>query len=188
MNFVAGPSLLRFMWREPPVKNFRHLIVYLIALLNLSVLARKSATDQCSFLSSVRFLLWKESKADYQFLLLIDLDKSSCKQEFSIPGLPGRDFAKSRDFWDGISRKFRIYQKKFEISQDYLFSSKNWPISYILDYLVVDGRSMTNLYLFLLSLVRVIFPILWRAARASGCSVLLVMWWPQEELALHLST
>ena len=31
-------------------------------------------------------------------------------QEFSIPGFPGRDFAKSRDpgiFWDGISLKFQ---------------------------------------------------------------------------------
>ena len=50
------------------------------------------------------------------------------EQEFSIPGFPGRDFAKSRDpgiFWDGISLKFYpgILPKKYGISRDFLLSS-----------------------------------------------------------------
>ena len=55
-------------------------------------------------------------------------------QEFSIPGFPGRDFAKSRDpgiFRDGISLKF--YQKKYRISRDFLLSSQIWSNSYILE-------------------------------------------------------
>ena len=55
-------------------------------------------------------------------------------QEFSFPGFPGRDFAKSRDpgiFRDGISLKF--YQKKYGFSHDFLLSSQIWSNSYILE-------------------------------------------------------
>ena len=49
-------------------------------------------------------------------------------QEFSIPGFPGRDFAKSRDpriFWDGISLKFqsRDFTKKSPGSLRITFSA-----------------------------------------------------------------
>ena len=59
-------------------------------------------------------------------------------QEFSIPGFPGRNFAKSRDpgiFRDGISLKFYpgILPKKYGISRDFLLSSQIWSNSYILE-------------------------------------------------------
>ena len=54
-------------------------------------------------------------------------------QEFSIPGFPGRDFAKSRDpgiFRDGISLKF--------LSRD--FAEKVWIWSNLTNYVSPDGE------------------------------------------------
>ena len=54
-------------------------------------------------------------------------------QEFSIPGFPGWDFAKSRDpgiFWDGISLKF--------LSRD--FTEKVWIWANLTNYMSPDGE------------------------------------------------
>ena len=54
-------------------------------------------------------------------------------QEFSIPGFPGRDFAKSRDpgiFRDGISLKF--------LSRD--FPEKEWEWANLTNYMSSDGE------------------------------------------------
>ena len=54
-------------------------------------------------------------------------------QEFSIPGFPGRDFAKSRDpriFWNGISLKF--------LSRD--FTEKVWVLANLTNYMSPDGE------------------------------------------------
>ena len=54
-------------------------------------------------------------------------------QEFSIPGFPGRDFAKSRDpgiFRDGISLKF--------LSRD--FTKKVWVWANLTNYMSPDGE------------------------------------------------
>ena len=54
-------------------------------------------------------------------------------QEFSIPGFPGRDFAKSWDpgiFWDGISLKF--------LSRD--FTEKVWIWANLTNYMSPDGE------------------------------------------------
>ena len=69
-------------------------------------------------------------------------------QEFSLPGFPGWDFAKSLDpriFRDGISLKFpEILPKKYEISLDFPLSAKIWSISFLEDILFVNYIRQTK--------------------------------------------
>ena len=103
-------------------------------------------------------------------------------QEFSIPGFLGWEILQNPGiFRDGISLKFYpgILPKKYGISRDFLLSSKIWSISYILEDLFVYKIH------YLMTDKGLIHPILWQAARASGCSVLLATWWPEKEPASH---
>ena len=70
------------------------------------------------------------------------------------PRISGTGFHKILGFWDFSGQdKPEISIPGFNQKSPGSLSLWNWLISYILDGLFVGGRSLTNLYLFLLSLV-----------------------------------